>query len=331
LPPPSDADVTKLSGWRAPSRGAVPAPALDAGSCCCWTNPRITWTRSRSRGSSEPCRSTAGTVVAITHDRYFLDNAASWISGTRPRSRYSLGGQLLVVAGAEAGSTGVKRKSPTRSVKRHSSANSSGSACRRELVRVKARPGLMRLQRTCGRVRSRAERRADRLEIAIPPGPRLGDVVVNAANSDQGLRRATAHGGSHVPASSGRHCRGDRRQRGRKDDAVSSMMVGLESNRYSGTIDHWFSTVSFAYVDQSRDNLSAGRTPSLTRSARAKSAWWSATARFTPARTWRVSVSKVVTNRRRSARSPAANATACNSRKVLRSGGNVLAARRTDQ
>ena len=47
--------------------------------CCCSTSPPTTSTPSRSSGSSASSRSTPGTVVAITHDRYFLDNVAQWI------------------------------------------------------------------------------------------------------------------------------------------------------------------------------------------------------------------------------------------------------------
>ena len=42
-----------------------------------------------------------GTVVAITHDRYFLDNAAEWILELDRGSRHSVEGQLLDLAGAE--------------------------------------------------------------------------------------------------------------------------------------------------------------------------------------------------------------------------------------
>ena len=45
----------------------------------------------------------SGTVVAVTHDRYFLDNAAQWILELDRGRRHPLGGQLLVVARAEAG------------------------------------------------------------------------------------------------------------------------------------------------------------------------------------------------------------------------------------
>jgi energy-dependent translational throttle protein EttA len=47
--------------------------------CCCSTSRPTTSTPSRSRGWSASCKEFPGTVVAITHDRYFLDNVAGWI------------------------------------------------------------------------------------------------------------------------------------------------------------------------------------------------------------------------------------------------------------
>jgi sulfate-transporting ATPase len=43
-----------------------------------------------------------GTVIAVTHDRYFLDNVAGWILGARPRRGHSLERQLLKLAGTES-------------------------------------------------------------------------------------------------------------------------------------------------------------------------------------------------------------------------------------
>ena len=47
--------------------------------CCCWTSRPTTWTPRASRGWSSTWTKYPGTVVAVTHDRYFLDNVAGWI------------------------------------------------------------------------------------------------------------------------------------------------------------------------------------------------------------------------------------------------------------
>lgn len=51
-----------------------------------------------------------GTVIAVTHDRYFLDHVAGWILGTRPWRRYPLEGKLLILAGTEDQTDGNGRK-----------------------------------------------------------------------------------------------------------------------------------------------------------------------------------------------------------------------------
>ena len=49
-----------------------------------------------------------GTVVAVTHDRYFLDNVAEWILELDRGAGHSLEGQLLLLAGAEAAASGAR-------------------------------------------------------------------------------------------------------------------------------------------------------------------------------------------------------------------------------
>ena len=77
--PPAGRGRDQALRRRAPPRRALPAAAAASPTCCCSTSRPTTSTPSRSRGSSATCRSTSGTVVAITHDRYFLDNVAGWI------------------------------------------------------------------------------------------------------------------------------------------------------------------------------------------------------------------------------------------------------------
>ena len=80
-----------------------------------------------------------GTVVAVTHDRYFLDNVAGWILELDRGSRHSVGRQLLVLARAEAAAAGAGREAGDASASGRSSASSTGSACRRARARRRAR------------------------------------------------------------------------------------------------------------------------------------------------------------------------------------------------
>ena len=60
----------------------------------------------------------------------------------------------------------------------------------------------------------------DKVEIHIPPGPRLGDLVIEADGAREGLRRPAALRGPDVLAAAGRDRRRDRPERRRQDDAV---------------------------------------------------------------------------------------------------------------
>ena len=64
---------------RAPPRRAVPPAARARPTCCCSTSPPTTSTPSRSAWLERHLAEYQGTVVAVTHDRYFLDNVAGWI------------------------------------------------------------------------------------------------------------------------------------------------------------------------------------------------------------------------------------------------------------
>ena len=51
-----------------------------------------------------------GTVIAVTHDRYFLDNVAGWILELDRGMRHSLEGQLLLLAGTKTGAPQARGK-----------------------------------------------------------------------------------------------------------------------------------------------------------------------------------------------------------------------------
>ncbi|MDP2055910.1 MAG: energy-dependent translational throttle protein EttA, partial [Acidobacteriota bacterium] len=123
-----------------------------------------------------------GTVVAITHDRYFLDNVAGWIleldrgSGIPYEGNYT--GWL------EQKSNRLQVEEKTESKRQRS--------LQRELDWIRMSP---RARQAKGKARLNAyeellaedtAKKVDSVEIYIPPGPRLGDVVVEA----RGLKKA---------------------------------------------------------------------------------------------------------------------------------------------
>jgi ATP-binding cassette ChvD family protein len=189
-----------------------------------------------------------GTVVAVTHDRYFLDNVARWILeldrgwGIPWEGNYSswLEQKRLRLEQEERADLARRR------------------TLERELEWVRMAP---RARQAKARARLKAydamlqepfAERAERLEIAIPPGPRLGDVVIEAeglvkAYGDRvlidGLTFRLPRGG--IVGVIGPN--------GAGKTTLFRMIVG-EEKPDAGTL-RVGDTVRLAYVDQSRDAL----------------------------------------------------------------------------
>jgi ATP-binding cassette ChvD family protein len=118
----------------------------------------------------------AGTVVAVTHDRYFLDNVAGWILELDR-------GRGIPYKGNYSGWLEQKQARLAQEEKQESARR---RALARELEWVRASPKARHAKskaRVAAYERLLAEERnvkLDRVEIHIPAGPRLGDVVVEA-------------------------------------------------------------------------------------------------------------------------------------------------------
>ena len=82
-----------------------------------------------------------GTVIAVTHDRYFLDNVAGWILELDRGEGYSMERELFFLAGAKSEATGTGRKKPKAKDEKHWSANWNGYGCRQKQNNQKGRPG----------------------------------------------------------------------------------------------------------------------------------------------------------------------------------------------
>ena len=253
LPPP-DADVTKLSGGER-RRVALCRLLLSKPDLLLLDEPTNHLDAESVAWLERTLQDYAGTVVAITHDRYFLDNAASWILELDRGHGIPWEGNY---------SSWLEQKQ-ARLASEEKSDKVRQAALERELEWIRMSP---RARQSKGKARlsafnelvaesEAAERRADRLEIAIPPGPRLGDVVVNAANLTKGFGdRLLIEDLTFLLPPGG--IVGVIGPNGAGKTTLFKMMIGQEQPD-AGTIEIG-ATVKFAYVDQSRDNLDASAT-----------------------------------------------------------------------
>ncbi len=124
-----------------------------------------------------------GTVVAVTHDRYFLDNVAQWILELDRGEGIPWKGNYSVLAGTEEGHGWTRKRSRNRPAARPWNANWNGPAWRRGPASPRARPAW-RL-RKAGRPGSTRSARTSWC-MQIPPGPHLGDLVVRAEDVRKG-------------------------------------------------------------------------------------------------------------------------------------------------
>jgi energy-dependent translational throttle protein EttA len=196
-----------------------------------------------------------GTVVAVTHDRYFLDNVAGWIleldrgAGIPWQGNYS-----SWLEQKQARLAGEEKADKNRQ-----------ASLERELEWIRMSP---RARQSKGKARINAynelvaeseavEKRSDKLEITIPPGPRLGDRVVDATSVAKGFGdRLLIDDLSFLLPPGG--IVGVIGPNGAGKTTLFRMIVGLDKPD-SGELEVG-STVQLAYVDQSRDELTADNT-----------------------------------------------------------------------
>ncbi len=195
-----------------------------------------------------------GTVVAVTHDRYFLDNVAGWI--------------LELDRGAgipwEGNYSSWLEQKQARLAAEERADRSRQRTLERELEWIRMSP---KARQSKGRARinaygrlvaeaESAERRDDRLEILIPPGPRLGDRVIDAEHLTKGFGdRLLIDDLSFLLPPGG--IVGVIGPNGAGKTTLFRMIVGQEAPD-SGEL-RVGASVSLAYVDQSRDALRAER------------------------------------------------------------------------
>src|SRR3954469_13274872 len=126
----------------------------------------------------------AGAILAVTHDRYFLDNVAEWILEIDRGHTYPYEGNYSTYLEKKAERLAVQGKKDVKLQKRLVEELAwvrSGAKARQ----AKSRARLQRYEEMA--TEAERHRKLDFEEIQIPAGPRLGSIVVEVANLDKGL------------------------------------------------------------------------------------------------------------------------------------------------
>ena len=194
----------------------------------------------------------AGTVIAVTHDRYFLDNVAGWIleldrgQGIPWKGNYSSWlEQKQERLRREEKSESARQKTLERELEWIRMAPKARHA--KSKARIKAYESLLTQE---------VEKQSSALEIYIPPGPRLGDVVIEAENVSKGYGDKLLFEGLSFKLPPGGIV-GVIGPNGAGKTTLFRLITGQEQP--DGGSFKTGSTVKLGYVDQSREALDANK------------------------------------------------------------------------
>jgi len=194
-----------------------------------------------------------GTIIAVTHDRYFLDNIAGWILELDR-------GQGIPYQGNY--SSWLEQKS-VRLAQEERKEDKLQKTLERELEWIRMSPkgrhakSKARINDYEAMVATESEKHADDLEIYIPPGPRLGDVVIEAHGVSKAYGDTVLFEKLEFSLPKGGIV-GVIGPNGAGKTTLFRLITGQETAD-AGTFKVG-ETVKLGYVDQSRDSLNAEKT-----------------------------------------------------------------------
>ena len=251
--PPPDADVTVLSGGER-RRVALCKLLLQAPDLLLLDEPTNHLDAESVLWLEQFLSKYPGTVVAITHDRYFLDNVAEWILELDRGRAYPYEGNYSTYLETKAARLKVEGQKDAKRAKR--------LAEELDWVRQNAKGRQAKSKARLARYEEMASeadkmRKLDFEEIQIPPGPRLGNVVVEVENLVKGFGdRVLIDGLSFTLPRNG--IVGVIGPNGAGKTTLFKTILGLEPAD-SGNVKIG-ETVKISYVDQSRGGLDPKKT-----------------------------------------------------------------------
>ena len=250
--PPKDADVARLSGGEK-RRVALCKLLLEKPDLLLLDEPTNHLDADSVNWLERTLQDYHGTIVAVTHDRYFLDNVAGWILELDRGEGHPFEGNYSSWLEQKQARLKIEEKQNDARIK----------ALKREAEWIKMSPKA-RQSKSKARISSYEQmlnedqrEREDELEIQIPPGPHLGDVVIEAENLTKGFDDNILMENVNFRLPPGGIV-GIIGPNGAGKTTLFRMITGEESPD-SGTLNIG-STVELGYVDQSRDSLNDNNT-----------------------------------------------------------------------
>ena len=250
--PPKDADVTKLSGGEK-RRVALCRLLLEQPDLLLLDEPTNHLDASSVQWLEKHLHQYPGTVVAVTHDRYFLDNVAGWILELDRGKGYPFEGNYTAWLEQKQARLDIEKK--------QQDARKKTLANELEWIRMSPRARQAKSKARIGAYNEMAAQefsdQPDEFEIQIPPGRKLGDVVINAAGINKGFGEKVLIENLSFRLPSGGIV-GVIGPNGAGKTTLFRMLTGQDQPD-SGTLT-FGETVELGYVDQSRDVLSSDKT-----------------------------------------------------------------------
>lgn len=251
--PPGDWPVTTLSGGEK-RRVALCKLLLEAPDLLLLDEPTNHLDAESVNWLEQHLAKYAGTVVAITHDRYFLDNVAEWILELDRGRAYPYEGNYSTYLETKAtrlkveGQKDAKRQKRLKEELEWVRSNAKGR-------QAKSKARLARYEEMAAEADKM--RKLDFEEIQIPPGPRLGNVVVEVDKLNKAFgEKVLIENLSFTLPRNG--IVGVIGPNGAGKTTLFKMIQGLETPD-SGSIKVG-ETVKISYVDQSRENIDPKKT-----------------------------------------------------------------------
>ena len=246
--PPADMPVTHLSGGER-RRVALCKLLLQKPDLLLLDEPTNHLDAESVLWLEQHLQSYEGAVIAITHDRYFLDHVAEWIAEVDRGNLYPYEGNYSTYLEKKRARLEVQGKKDAKLAKRLSEeldwvrSNAKGR-------QAKSKARLARYEEMA--TEAEKTRKLDFEEIQIPPGPRLGNVVIEAENLQKGFDgRSLINGLSFSLPRNG--IVGVIGPNGVGKSTLFKTIVGLEP--LDGGELKVGETVKISYVDQNRANI----------------------------------------------------------------------------